>query len=646
MSFFPWPSSRKTGAQGVPAATSRRRRPTKRPPIRRLTIEQLEARTVPAVVNWVNASGGGWDTPSIGGYTMSRLATLVIVALFVTCPAVGRAQTFRPIGEQYRDVSAVLQKIAAKSIVYLPLSKDDKQLFYIPFFAMKAGKDDKLEVAVQIGTTPTTKIVSVWLLLSPQNGLEAIAAYIRAQEAITSIDKRFADVQPSQLVGIPFANLDVVEEEPRIGFRQVRLTNYAAQGEIQLNAEVPAADAEKIADDLREKKRLPVFTVQYDLSARKTISQSEIQADLRFFSETKAAKTLLGAPKTSEKFGWKVGPGGVQLEQPFLTRDQRGTFEGRMKAEVKVLIQLEDDRDLAFLGYMQGYFDKVFQRFVFDIDKTPLGQQLANMSAFDFDPKDLSPQQIDQMVADVKNFFSQENANENTFEAGASASFLGIGGSGSVKTSGKTLRKSMEDKGWKFEPKGKFLVPKSFEVHVVDSKTLKTEGVLSLVVLRTERMFARFNHRVSAANTYYPQTIADHLVAFEILKGQVKQISESLATVNKNLSGRIKGLEDNPLKVGEFSVALVRKDQKNAEAFTIPVGLGDDKTTHWHKKPFGARVVAAIPIFNEVPGRAGRLRTLDTVWKGNQAGIVASYWPDQPYDFYNYVRVFVFYYDK
>ena len=40
-----------------------------------------------------------------------------------------------------------------------------------------------------------------------------------------------------------------------------------------------------------------------------------------------------------------------------------------MKAQVKVLIQLEDERDLAFLGYMQGYFDKVFQRFVFDTDK-------------------------------------------------------------------------------------------------------------------------------------------------------------------------------------------------------------------------------------------------------------------------------------
>src|SRR5260370_2039084 len=64
MWFFPWSPSRKAGAQGVPAAASRRQRPAKRPPIRRLTLEQLEDRTVPAVVNWVNAGGGDWDTPS------------------------------------------------------------------------------------------------------------------------------------------------------------------------------------------------------------------------------------------------------------------------------------------------------------------------------------------------------------------------------------------------------------------------------------------------------------------------------------------------------------------------------------------------------------------------------------------------------
>ena len=50
----------------------------------------------------------------------------------------------------------------------------------------------------------------------------------------------------------------------------------------------------------------------------------------------------------------------------------------------------------------------------------------------------------------------------------------------------------MEDKGWQFEAKGKFMVPKSFKVNLVHTMSLKTEGVLSLEVLRTERMFVRF----------------------------------------------------------------------------------------------------------------------------------------------------------
>jgi hypothetical protein len=414
-------------------------------------------------------------------------------------------------------VSAVIQDIGAKSVVYLPVGKDDKQLFYIPFFAMRADKDGKLDVAVQNGMTEATKIVSVWLLLSPQNKLEDIAKYIRTQEAITPIDSRFVNVQASQLVGILFANLSVVEEEPRIGFQSVQLTNYAAQGEIQLNAIVPAGDADTIAKELQANKRLPIFTITYDLSARKTISQSEFQADLRYFSDTKAAKELLSAPKTSEKFGWKVGTEGVELEQPFLTREQRGIFQGRMKAEVKVLIQLENDQDLPFIDYMKNYFDKVLERLFFDTDKTPLGQQLGNMSVLDFDPRDLQPDQIDQLVTDVKNFFSSEDKTFVNTEVAASASFLGFGGSASVKYTKDELQKRMEDKGWKFEPKGQFKVPKSFEYHVVNDTNLRTEGVLSLDVLRTERIFARFNNRVSADNRYYPQSVADYLVDFEIL---------------------------------------------------------------------------------------------------------------------------------
>src|SRR5206468_11501427 len=61
MWFFPWLSSRKTGAQSIPALASRRRRPAKRSPTRKLTLETLEDRTVPAAVNWVGGLDFSWE---------------------------------------------------------------------------------------------------------------------------------------------------------------------------------------------------------------------------------------------------------------------------------------------------------------------------------------------------------------------------------------------------------------------------------------------------------------------------------------------------------------------------------------------------------------------------------------------------------
>jgi len=206
---------------------------------------------------------------------------------------------------------------------------------------------------------------------------------------------------------------------------------------------------------------------------------------------------------------------------------------------------------------MLGYFDKVFQRVMIDTDKTPLGQQLARMAAYDFDPRDITPDQIDKLVADVKNFFSSEDMTFSNTEVGASASFCGFGGSASAKFTRQELRKRMEDKGWKFETVGKLTVPKSFEVNVVNDTVLRSEGAISGTVLREQLQFARFNHRVSTANVYYPQAAKDALVELENLKAEVLKLHQQANTtdvavkeLNSQLSARILKLaEKASLKV-------------------------------------------------------------------------------------------------
>ena len=98
-----------------------------------------------------------------------------------------------------------------------------------------------------------------------------------------------------------------------------------------MKAVVPSANADKVAEDLRENRRIPTFIVRYDLHARITRSQSEIQADLKYFSETKAAKTLLG---TTADFGEVWLEGGTKRSScgaifPNPEMDRRYFFEGR-----------------------------------------------------------------------------------------------------------------------------------------------------------------------------------------------------------------------------------------------------------------------------------------------------------------------------
>ena len=73
-----------------------------------------------------------------------------------------------------------------------------------------------------------------------------------------------------------------------------------------------------------------------------------------------------------------------------------------------------------------------------------------------------------------------------------------------MKTTGKTLREKMTDNGWRFEVEGEFSVPEAFEVHIVNRTAMRSEGAVSGAIVRSQRGFVGFVHRVSASNLYYP----------------------------------------------------------------------------------------------------------------------------------------------
>ncbi len=480
-----------------------------------------------------------------------------LIAVLLTFTGVGlsaefaAAQVFQPVGKQLGDVSGALQSIQAKSAVYEPADPDKEfKLFYIPFFALEESQPGsrRPKVVVQKSPTAGNGLVTLTLLLSPQNLVDGIASYVRSNAVLATRDGqtvpvgRYKNIQPFNLTGIPLKNLSIDEVgDSRYGFKQVIQPHFGAQGTLLLVAEMPMDRAEQVAAEIEGGKRCPQFDIKYDLASDQELSESQIRASTVYFYNTEAAKDLSSAKPSSEKFGIAGGPGGVQIGQPFVSKSERQLFEARIKTEVSQVLRLGDEKDIEFLRKTAEYFPKVFERTDLLKADGPISQQLANLSSYGLDPEELKADKLDGLMVDVKNFFSQEGWEKKTFKAGASASFLGIGGaSGSVETSGESLHKQMSNAGWKFQtaPGSKITIPKAFEVHIVNRTALKAEGSASGAVIRAQRGFIGFNHRVSASNLYHPQLPADVLVAFEELRAEVRALDHKVQ-VNMPMTGVI-----------------------------------------------------------------------------------------------------------
>jgi hypothetical protein len=483
------------------------------------------------------------------------------------------AQVFQVVGQQLGDVSTALSDIQGKSHVYQSTDPKELKLFYLPFFALEEDKPGSHRPMVQVQRSPNpgNGLVTVTLLLSPENLVEEVAAYIRGNAEMKAVDSRYALVTNFNLIGIPLRNLSIDEINPRMGFNPITLPNYGAQGVLQLVAEMPMAQAQEWAEDIRKGDRKPQFDIHYDLSTDQQLSQTDIQSSMAYIYETNAVKNLNGAKAAGEKFGWKVGGNGVQIEQPFLTRGQKQLFEGRTKAEVAVIVKIGDNEDAEFVKQMLAYVEAVLKKSAIDTDATPLGRELKNLSSYGLDPGDLKADSVDKLVANVKAFFSQEDADKKNFEAGASASFLGIGASGSVKTSGESLRKQMRDNGWDFQAKGSFLVPKSFEVHIVNCTKLRTEGVVSGAIIRQKRGFTGFIHRVSVSTLYHPDSakgkdkFVERLTA--IMKTKVFNAQQTVGNVV--VPGGLEHKPQTPLINIELPKGVLSKGKKIAIGFVV-----------------------------------------------------------------------------
>jgi len=449
---------------------------------------------------------------------------IIFTLLFVSVSTVGMAQEFTLVGNPYMRLTRALTDIDADSIVYLPDINDPKTdkehpaLHYIPFFAFDANSSGKLNVELLDTNSDEKKSVVITLIVSPSSNLETAAALIRLQAAQqpNSNFPNLKDFSSDKLMGIPFRHIKI-SESTSYGFKDETLMDYSTPRVFRLRAELPNAEAERLADGLRENHMKPSFQITYSLAAKQRISLSTGKVSNVFYRDTQVVKRMQGAGTLKEKFGWTVDSGGIALRQGAITRDQKNKLQDELKEELFVNMSLEDDRDLEYLDkYLQQFYSRVFTESPLNIESS-LGKQLAHMNSFDFDPADISPDQIDSIIVDVKQFFQNESEDHFTLDTHGAASssgnlsllnIIGIGVSaaadGSLKTTKATLRKSMEDKGWRFETSGKFIVPKSFNVYLVNDSALRTSSTLTFETERASRDFIYFTAEVATSQRSVP----------------------------------------------------------------------------------------------------------------------------------------------
>ena len=155
----------------------------------------------------------------------------------------------------------------------------------------------------------------------------------------------------------------------------------------------------------------------------------------------------------------------------------------------------------SLLQFLQSQLDKALNKVTTPKDISEnFGVALAGLRAYGFPPSDLTPEQIDKLIADVKNFF--HSTESSTFSANTSASFLGISGAAGMSMS--QLRDQMKDTGWNFSTEGKFTIPKSLTVNVLDTAALTSVQNVIISITKTDPQVVALQTDIDSGACFVP----------------------------------------------------------------------------------------------------------------------------------------------
>lgn len=182
--------------------------------------------------------------------------------------------------------------------------------------------------------------------------------------------------------------------------------------------------------------------------------------------------------------------------------------------------------------------------------------------------------------------------------------------------------------------------PKPLTIYRVSTRSFGTEVTSGAVDIRrtgSVNMPRNYEYSASGASEGWLDTYSRIEKALALTN---KSLNKAIDDVDKRIKAEVKALSDSALKVTYFEVTIEKRGGNRPGI--IQISDGDDMTEYWHPGRFGTKVIAVIPVVTVHTRAVDSIRSLEPIWKDNQAGIKSNYWKEKP-NLHAGVRVYVIY---
>ena len=446
-------------------------------------------------------------------------------------------------------------------------ANDDSSLILSPFYCMKADKDGRLVVDLDKPdlNNQMTKL-TVYVIKSPKNYIDAIANLIQTTELMKFPRGKYANINSIQLITPTVKDLRIEDTSTPMLFSAVPLPGSGLVGEIPVSALIPTHDAAEYADDLRNGRVNLTLSLMGTLDARRTQTTIRLSGSTIRAVDTDAYKRLVG---NGGAFKYGVDDAGGSFEPAALTREQRDQFLGDVKSEIKTRINITGRTPEGYQQFMQQlnseFTDFISKAFKEQTVSNMFGVELSRLYRYDFDPSDLTPDQIDKLVAKIQHDFADQTSDKMNIQVDAKASgFFGLA-SGEVNTNinKEILHKRMENRGWSFDSPGKFGVPRGMKIYIVDKQNIRSTG--TFVLDMNQGVFAPLlvSEKIPASLRVDPgkAVVPDPWASVVELKQRLTALDRPGGIID-SMAGKISQIQSRPI-VTKHEIVSVQSNEGN-----------------------------------------------------------------------------------